>query len=27
VNGDDSGATAAARAADCIVRWAQDPKG
>ncbi|MEY4913487.1 MAG: lipid-A-disaccharide synthase [Bacteroidota bacterium] len=27
VNGDDSGATAATRAADCIVRWAQDPKG
>ena len=27
VNADDSGATAAARAADCIVRWAQDPKG
>jgi len=27
VNGDDSGAMAAARAADCIVRWAQDPKG
>ena len=27
VNGDDSGATAAARAADCIVRWAQDSRG
>ena len=27
VNGDDSGATAAARAADCIVRWAQDSMG
>lgn len=27
VNGDEEGATAAARAADCIVRWAWDPKG
>ena len=27
VNGDDSGATAATRAADCIVRWAQDVQG
>jgi lipid-A-disaccharide synthase len=27
VNGDDRGATAAARAADCIVRWAQDSRG
>lgn len=27
VNGDDSGATAAARAADCIVRWAHDSRG
>ena len=27
VNGDDSGATATARAADCILRWAREPKG
>jgi lipid-A-disaccharide synthase len=27
VNGDDSGATAATRAADCIVRWARDVQG
>lgn len=27
VNGDDSGATAATRAADCIVRWAKDVQG
>ncbi|MGA1666743.1 MAG: lipid-A-disaccharide synthase [Bacteroidia bacterium] len=27
VNGDEEGATAAARAADCIVRWAREPKG
>lgn len=27
VNGDDSGATAATRAADCILRWAREPKG
>jgi lipid-A-disaccharide synthase len=27
VNGDDRGATAAARAADCIVRWAHDSRG